>query len=192
MGIAILDYMELYRKYSSNPNQESFSLNNIAYVELGEKKTDYSDYESLNDLFIRNYQLFIEYNIRDVELPERMEDKLGLISLALTLAYYVKVNFEDVFSQVRIWDTFTNNVLKGKHIVVPPKRNSKKDQQYAGAYVKDPILGMHKYVVSFDLNSLYPHLIMQYNLSPETIIDRYKFKIRQDDLRNEINRRSNR
>lgn len=171
MGIAILDYMELYRKYSSNPNQESYSLNNIAYVELGEKKTDYSDYENLNDLYLRNHQLFIEYNIRDVELPERMEDKLRLIELAMTLAYDAKVNYEEVFSQVRMWDTITCNTLKKKHIVIPPKRNSKKDQQYAGAFVKDPIIGMHKWVASFDLNSLYPHLIMMYNLSPETLMD---------------------
>ena len=171
MGIAMLDYYELYRKYSSNPNQESFSLNHIANVELGEKKIDYSEFESLHQLYRLDFQKFIEYNIKDVELVERLEDKIRLIELALTLAYDAKVNYDDVFSQVRMWDTITYNALKKKHIVIPPKKNTKKDEQYAGAFVKDPILGMHEWVASFDLNSLYPHLIMMYNLSPETLIE---------------------
>ena len=181
MGVAILDYIELYRKYSSNPNQESFALDNIANVELGERKLDYSEYESLHQLYKQDYQKFIEYNVRDVELVERLEDKLRLIELAMTLAYDGKVNFEDVFSQVRMWDTIIYNTLKKKHIVIPPKRNAKKDQQYAGAFVKDPILGMHNWIASFDLNSLYPHLIMMYNLSPETLVgvEYYNDELRQ-------------
>jgi len=170
MGVSMLDYYELYRKYSSNPNQESFSLNHIASVELGEKKIDYSEFESLHQLYREDYQKFIEYNIKDVELVEKLEDKIRLIELAATLAYDAKVNYDDVFSQVKMWDTITYNALKKKHIVIPPKKNSTKDAQYAGAFVKDPIIGMHEWVASFDLNSLYPHLIMMYNLSPETLL----------------------
>ena len=117
-----------------------------------------------------DYQKFIEYNIRDVELVKKLEDKLRLIELALTLAYDAKVNYDDVFSQVRMWDTIIYNALKKKHVVIPPKTKNTKSEQYAGAYVKDPIIGMHDWVASFDLNSLYPHLIMMYNLSPETLI----------------------
>jgi len=171
LGIAMLDYYELYRKYAPNPNQESFRLDHIASTELGDRKLDYSEYGNLHTLYKENYQLFIEYNVKDVELVDRLEDKMRLIELAMTLAYDAKVNYEDVFSQVRMWDTITYNTLKKKHIVIPPKKNSKKDEQYAGAYVKDPILGMHQWVASFDLNSLYPHLIMMYNLSPETLIE---------------------
>jgi DNA polymerase elongation subunit (family B) len=171
MGISILDYYELYRKYSSNPNQESYKLDHICNVELGERKLDYSEYENLHQLYKLDYQKFIEYNIKDVELVQRLEDKLRLIELAMTLAYDAKVNYDDVFSQVRMWDTITYNTLKAKHIVIPPKKHSEKHSQYAGAFVKDPILGMHEWVASFDLNSLYPHLIMMYNLSPETLIE---------------------
>jgi DNA polymerase elongation subunit (family B) len=170
-GISILDYYELYRKYSANPNQESYKLDHICSVELGERKLDYSEYENLHQLYRLDYQKFIEYNIRDVELVQKLEDKIRLIELAMTLAYDAKVNYDDVFSQVRMWDTITYNTLKAKHMVIPPRRNAEKDSQYAGAFVKDPILGMHEWVASFDLNSLYPHLIMQYNLSPEMLIE---------------------
>lgn len=76
-----------------------------------------------------------------------------------------------MFSQVRTWDVIIYNTLSNKGIAIPPKKKGRKDEQYAGAYVKEPLVGMHKWVVSFDLNSLYPHLIMQYNISPETFTD---------------------
>jgi DNA polymerase elongation subunit (family B) len=173
VGISSLDYYELYRKYSSTPNQESFKLDHIASVELGERKIDYSEYSSLHELHKMDYQKFIEYNIKDTRLVERLEKKLKLIELALTLAYDAKVNYSDVFSQVRMWDTIIYNALKKKKIVIPPKSKSIKTEQYAGAYVKDPQIGMHDYVASFDLNSLYPSLIQQYNMSPETLVSNY-------------------
>lgn len=180
LGISLLDYYELYRKYSPNPNQESFKLDHIASVELGESKLDYSEFENLHQLYRQDYQKFIEYNVKDVELVYRLETQMRLIELALTLAYDARVNYEDVFSQVRMWDTIIYNTLKKKHIVMPPKKEARKDEQYAGAFVKDPIIGMHEWVASFDLNSLYPHLIMMYNLSPETLLDGESLN---DDLR---------
>ena len=180
LGVALLDYYELYRKYSPNPNQESFKLGHIASVELGETKLDYSEFENLHQLYRQDYQKFIEYNVKDVELVYRFENQMRLIELAMTLAYDARVNYEDVFSQVRMWDTIIYNALKRKHIVMPPKKEARKDEQYAGAFVKDPIIGMHDWVASFDLNSLYPHLIMMYNLSPETLLDGESFN---SDLR---------
>ena len=180
LGVALLDYYELYRKYSPNPNQESFKLGHIASVELGETKLDYSEFENLHQLYRQDYQKFIEYNVKDVELVYRFENQMRLIELAMTLAYDARVNYEDVFSQVRMWDTIIYNALKRKHIVMPPKKEARKDEQYAGAFVKDPIIGMHDWVASFDLNSLYPHLIMMYNLSPETLLDGDSFN---SDLR---------
>jgi DNA polymerase elongation subunit (family B) len=177
LGVSSLDYYELYRKYSSNPNQESFKLDHIANVELNEKKLDYSEYSSLHELHRLDYEKFIDYNIKDTRLVERLESKLKLIELALTLAYDAKVNYTDVFSQVRMWDTIIYNALKKKKIVVPPRHNSIKTEQYAGAYVKDPQVGMHEWVASFDLNSLYPSLIQQYNMSPETLISSYDEKM---------------
>jgi DNA polymerase elongation subunit (family B) len=170
IGIAILDYIELYKKFTYS-QQESFSLNHIAYLELGEKKLDYSEVESLHQLYRTNFQKFIEYNIHDVELVDRIDAKMQLIDMALALAYDAKVNYTDVFTQVRMWDTLIHNELIADNIVVPQNVHTAKDEQYAGAYVKDPIVGMHEWVVSFDLNSLYPHLIMQYNVSPETIVE---------------------
>ena len=167
-GINILDYLDLYRKFTYT-NQESYRLDHIAFVELGQRKVDHSEYENFKDFYTRDWQKFIEYNIQDVELIDRLEDKMKLLELAITMAYDAKANFEDVYSQVRMWDTMIYNYLTDRNIVVPPKKGAKKDEKYAGAYVKEPKPGRYDWVVSFDLNSLYPHLIMQYNISPETL-----------------------
>ena len=168
VGISILDYYELYKTFTY-VNRESYRLDYIASVELGEKKLDYTEYESIQEFYQKNFQKFIEYNIKDVKLVEQLDDKLQLMRLAVTLAYSAGVNFNDIFSQVKTWDVIIYNYLAKKNIIIPGKKRSRKDEQYIGAYVKEPIVGMHKWVVSFDLNSLYPHLIMQYNISPETL-----------------------
>jgi DNA polymerase elongation subunit (family B) len=180
-GLSTLDYLDLYRKFTYT-QQESYRLDHIAYVELGERKLDYSEHESLHELYRLDYQKFIDYNIRDVELVSRIEDKMKLIEMAFALAYDAKVNYPDVFTQVRMWDCLTHNYLMDKNIVVPQKTKNTKDEQYAGAYVKDPIVGMHEWVISFDLNSLYPHLMMQFNISPETIVDGKKINMSVDDF----------
>jgi len=168
VGISTLDYIELYRKFQ--PKQESEKLNYIAYVELGEKKLSYDEYGSLHLLYKNNYQKFIEYNIKDVELVKKLEEKLKLIEMVATLAYDAKVNFMDVFSQVRMWDTIIFNHLKQYDIVLPKLRENEKASDYAGAYVKEINPGMYEWVVSFDLNSLYPNLIAQFNISPECMV----------------------
>jgi len=167
-GVSQLDYLDLYKKFTYKA-QESYRLDYIANVELGQKKLDHSEFDTFKDFYTNGWQKFVEYNIIDVELVDRMEDKMKLIELALTLAYDAKVNYEDVFYQVRMWDTIIYNYLKKRGIVIPPKERSDKNEKYAGAYVKEPIPGKYDWVVSFDLNSLYPHLIMQYNISPETL-----------------------
>jgi DNA polymerase elongation subunit (family B) len=169
-GITQLDYLELYRKFTYT-NQESYRLDHIAFVELGQKKLDHSEFDTFQDFYTNGWQKFVEYNIIDVELVDRLEDKMKLIELAITMAYDAKVNYNDVFYQVRMWDTIIYNYLKKNNIVIPPKKDSSKSDKYAGAYVKEPIPGRYDWVVSFDLNSLYPHLIMQYNISPETLLE---------------------
>jgi len=168
-GVSVLDYMRLYKWSPGTPNQESFRLDYIAQQELGQKKLDHSEYDTFKDFYTNGWQKFVEYNIIDVQLVDRLEDKLKLIELALTMAYDAKVNYQDIFFQVRLWDCIIYNELKKRGIAIPPKIGSKKDEKYAGAYVKEPIPGKYDWVVSFDLNSLYPHLIMQYNISPETL-----------------------
>jgi len=169
-GLTQLDYLDLYKKFTYKA-QESYRLDYIAEVELGQKKLDHSEFDTFKDFYTKGWQKFIEYNIVDVELVDRLEDKMKLIELALTMAYDAKVNYADVFYQVRMWDTIIYNYLKKRDIVIPPRKKESKSEKYAGAYVKEPIPGKYDWVVSFDLNSLYPHLIMQYNISPETLLE---------------------
>jgi len=183
-GISQLDYLDLYKKFTYT-NQESYRLDHIANVELGQKKLDHSEFDTFKDFYTNGWQKFVEYNIKDVELVDRLEDKMKLIELALTMAYDAKVNYEDVFFQVRMWDTIIYNYLKRRDIVIPPKEKSDKDSKYAGAYVKEPIPGKYDWVVSFDLNSLYPHLIMQYNISPETLLDERHPTVTVDKILNQ-------
>ena len=166
-GISQLDYLQLYKKFTYS-KQESYRLDYIAEQELGDKKKE-NPGDSFKDFYTNHWQEFVEYNIQDVELVDRMEDKMRLIELCLTMAYNAKINYEDVFSQVRMWDAIIYNHLRERKIVIPAKGFSSKAEQFEGAYVKDPIVGQHKWLASFDLNSLYPHLIMQYNISPETL-----------------------
>jgi len=182
-GVAMLDYIELYRKYApGGASQESYKLDNIASVEIGENKLSYDEYDNLHALYRLNYQKFIEYNIKDVELIVKLDEKLKLFELAMTLAYDSKTNFDDVFAQVRMWDILIFNHLRESNIIIPPSTTNSKDEAYEGAYVKDPQIGMHKWVASFDLNSLYPHLIMQYNISPETLIERHDYNQEMFDI----------
>ena len=169
-GITQLDYMDLYKKFTYKA-QESYRLDYIAEVELGQKKLDHSEFDTFKEFYTHGWQKFIEYNIVDVELVDRLEDKMKLIELILTMAYDAKVNYGDIFYQVRTWDAIIYNYLKKRNIVIPQKDSSVKNGKFAGAYVKEPKPGMYDYVVSFDLNSLYPHLIMGYNISPETLLD---------------------
>ncbi len=183
LGVEQLDYIELYKWYApGGKSQESYRLDNIANVELGEGKISYDDYDNLHDLYKRNYQLFIEYNIKDALLIERLEDKLKLVELGLTLAYDTKCNYEDIFAQTRMWDSMTYSYLYQKGIIVPPREVQEKDSAFEGAYVKDPQTGKHDWVASFDLNSLYPHLMMQYNISPETLIEPEKYTQEMRDI----------
>jgi DNA polymerase elongation subunit (family B) len=169
-GIAVLDYLDLYKKFTYSA-QESYKLDYIASVELGEKKIDYSEHGSLHLLYKEDYNKFLQYNARDVDLVVSLENKMKLIELAMTMAYDAKVNFDDVFSQVRMWDVIIYNHLLSKGYVIPDRQESRKEQ-IEGAYVKDPKPGFYNWVVSFDLQSLYPHLIMGGNFSPDTIVDK--------------------
>ena len=183
LGVEQLDYIELYKWYApGGKSQESYRLDNIANVEIGERKLSYDEYDNLHELYRLNHQKFIEYNIRDVVLVERIDDKLKLIELGLTLAYDTKCNYEDIFAQTRMWDSMTYSYLFEKGIIVPPREVQEKDSAFEGAYVKEPQVGLHNWVASFDLNSLYPHLMMQYNISPETLIEPENYTSEMRDI----------
>tara|TARA_R100000808_G_C2155495_1_gene168244 strand:- start:15559 stop:18072 length:2514 start_codon:yes stop_codon:yes gene_type:complete len=172
-GFQQLDYLDLFKKFAfayGRTSQENFRLDTIANVVLGERKIDYSEHGSIWELYKNDHQKFIEYNIRDVELVARMEDKMGLVGIAMTIAYHAGVNYADSFGSVMVWEALIGKELRKQGFVEPPDRHEPKERQIEGAYVKTPQIGLHKWVTSFDLNSLYPHIIMQYNMSPETIV----------------------
>lgn len=169
IGVSTIDYLDLYKWFTYTP-QESYRLDAIANYELGERKLDFSEFENLHQLYKYDYQKYIEYNIRDVELVNRIEEKNKLLELAIVMAYEFKVNYQDIFSQIRMWDSYLYDYLKARKQVTPPKK-SKAKQQFAGGYVMEPKVGAYDWVVSFDLNSLYPHLQMGLNISPDTLRD---------------------
>lgn len=169
-GISVLDYQDLYKKFVLEP-RESYSLNYISYIDLDEAKLDYSEYSSLDELFDKDHDKFISYNVQDTILVKKLDDKRDLIGLAITMAFDAKVNFADVLGTVKPWDAIITNALIKEKIVVP-KAERHEFPQIAGAYVKTPIIGMHECVVSFDLTSLYPMLMMMYNISPETFVSK--------------------
>ena len=173
VGVTILDYLQLYKKFSFTM-QESYKLDHIANVVLGERKLDYDalGYGNLDEFYKGDFQKYIEYNIQDTRLVDRLEDKLKFIEQVFALAYDGKINYLDTFTSVRSWDMYIHNELLSKKIVIPqfdPGERTK-EEPIEGGYVKEPVPAMYKWVVSFDLNSLYPHLIMQYNISPETYV----------------------
>ena len=168
VGINILDYYQLYKKFTYT-QQESYRLDHICNIELGEQKLDYSEYESLNELYKNDHQKFIEYNIKDCMLVKKLDDKMKLLDLVYTFAYDSGVNYIDSLTTVRSWDVIIHNYLLDNKIVIPQRPQTQKSRSINGAYVKDPLVGIHKSIVSFDITSLYPSLIMQYNISPDTL-----------------------
>lgn len=166
-GVNIIDYLDLYKKFTYT-TRENYKLDHIASVELGRQKLE-SDYETFKELYTKDWHHFVEYNVVDVELVDALEDKLKLIELIMTMAYGAKCNFNDVFSAVRTWDCILYNHLWNKNIVVH-QREGRPSRQIEGAYVMEPKPGKYDWVVSFDATSLYPSIIMQYNMSPETLV----------------------
>ena len=191
VGIQQADYLELFQKfgYSYGP-QESYKLDHIAYVVLGENKLSYEEHGNLYTLYKENHQKFIDYNIKDVQLVDRIDQKMGLISLALTMAYKGGVNLGDTFGTTSIWESIIYRRLISKNIISPVKQIDKvpyavygnqenSSKSIAGGYVKDPMVGAHDWVVSFDLNSLYPNIIVQQNISPENLYKDYTYRFKQ-------------
>lgn len=181
VGITILDYLDMYKKFAFS-QQESYKLDHIGHVELGMKKIDYSEYSSLFALYTENHQKFLSYNIVDVEIVEQLDDKLKLLELVYAFAYDAKILFQDTFTTVRSWDILIHNYLLERNQVVPFVNMDKEDRSIMGGYVKDPQVGMHGWTISFDLASLYPHLIMQYNISPDTFVGKLQTGLSIDDL----------
>ena len=183
-GVSSLDYLDIYKKFTY-VNRESYRLDHIAEVELGHNKLDHSEFDTFEEFYTKGWDKFVDYNIVDVELVDKLEDKLRLIELIITMAFDAKVNFNDPMGQVGLWDAIIYNYLKKQNIVIPPREMTEKNSKFAGAYVKEPVPGAYDWVVSFDLNSLYPHLLMQYNISPETLLDERHPSVNVEKILNE-------
>lgn len=173
VGLPQLDYIDIFQKFAyTYGNQESYKLGHIAHVVLNESKLDYSDVGTLANLYDNDFQRFIDYNIKDVELVDRLEEKLGLITLVMTMAYMGGVNYSDTLGTTAIWDAIIFRRLANKQIAVPAMKNSPV-RDFVGGYVKEPHIGMHEWIMGFDANSLYPNIIIQYNMSPETYVPHF-------------------
>ena len=182
MGIQQLDYYDLFKKFGySYGTLESYKLDHVAHIVLGDKKLSFEEHGNLQNLYKSDHQLYIDYNIKDVQLIERLEEKMGLITLAMTMAFRGGVNFSETFGTTSIWDSILYRLMYKDQIAVPPRKSLTKTP-YPGAYVKDPETGMHEWVASFDLNSLYPNIIVQYNMSPETLVDRKITNVSVDSI----------
>jgi DNA polymerase elongation subunit (family B) len=168
-GINIIDYLDIYKKFTYTA-RESYRLDVIADIELGQKKLDHSEFDTFKDFYTNGWEKFVDYNLVDVDLVDRLEEKMKLIDLVMLMAYDAKCNYTDTFQQVRLWDVIIYNYLKERNIVLPLLERSDKNDKYAGAYVKEPKPGGYDWVVSLDLNSLYPSLIRFLNISPETLL----------------------
>jgi DNA polymerase elongation subunit (family B) len=167
-GVSVLDYLDIYKKFTYTA-RENYRLDTIAQLELGHKKLDHSEFETFKDFYTYGWNKFVDYNLVDVDLVDSLEEKMKLIDLVMLMAYDAKCNYTDTFAQVRLWDIIIYNYLRERNIVVPPLVRSDKKDQFIGAYVKEPVPGAYDWIVSFDLNSLYPSLIRFLNISPETL-----------------------
>ena len=168
-GISVLDYLDIYKKFTFT-NRENYRLDTIAQIELGAAKLDHSEFDSFKDFYTNDWIKFVDYNLVDVDLVDSLEEKMKLIDLVMLMAYDAHCNYTDTFHQVRLWDIIIYNYLYEQKICTPPKQQSDKADQFIGAYVKEPIPGSYDWIVSFDLNSLYPSLIRFLNISPETLL----------------------
>lgn len=170
-GIQCLDYLELYRKFELSP-RENYKLETITQLELGTGKLEYSG--SFKSFYQNDWPTFIAYNIIDVLLIYILDDKLGFIDVAASMAHASKCTYTDVFRVTRIWDNIIANYCVDAGIQVPTNFSNKR-AAYEGAFVKPTIPGLYKWIASFDIASLYPSIIMQQNISPETILPEHEF-----------------
>ena len=181
VGVNQIDYLDLYKKFGTYSAKESYALGFIAQEELGKSKLEIEEAESFSDAYENHFDQFVRYNALDAELVHELDNKMKLMDLIVSVAYLVKCNFRDVFGPVKTWDVFIYNHLNNKQIAVPP-RNKKLTGEFQGAWVKDVEPAMYGWGMSFDFASLYPTIIRQWNLSPETLVKDEQLNINVDTL----------
>jgi DNA polymerase elongation subunit (family B) len=172
VGVPILDYHAVYRKFTFG-YLPSYTLDYVAeHEKLKVRKISYEEYGSLSEFHDQNYAGFVDYNLTDVDVVEQLDVKKKMLQMIVGMAHEARVNFIDTFKQVRMWDVMIYRYLLTRGIVVPPRTKRDKKEKYGGAYVKDPQVGRHRWVASFDVAGLYPALMRQWSISPDTFIER--------------------
>ena len=181
IGRVHVDSLELYRKYTYE-ERHSYRLDAIAEYELGQRKTQYEG--TLDQLYNNDFRKFIEYNINDCKLLDDLDKKLKFIDLANTVAHENTVLIQTTMGAVAVTEQAIINEAHHKGLIVPsrPRMDDRGDNQAAGAYVAYPKKGLHDWIGSMDINSLYPSAIRALNMGPETIIG----QLRQDYTKDEI------
>ena len=181
VGRVHLDSLELYRKYTYE-ERHTYRLDAIGEMEVGESKTVYEG--TLDQLYNNDFRTFIMYNRQDTALLDKLDKKLKFIDLANTLAHECTVLLQTTMGAVAVTEQAIINEAHSKGLIVPsrPKRDDTADNQAAGAYVAYPKKGLHEWIGSMDINSLYPSAIRALNMGPETIIG----QLRQDYTREEV------
>lgn len=171
VGVVVLDYIAMYKKLAvatrAVDTPDNYKLDTIAAHEGVGRKISYSEYDGLMDLYQRDYQTFMEYNVRDVRLVTAIEGRRGLIELVVMKSYADKINYDDAMGSVRPWEQIIYSEMLERGLILPPRGSPTKDE-LVGAFVKDPEPALYRWIVSEDLDSLYSHLMMQFNISPET------------------------
>ncbi len=185
VGRVHLDYMQLYMKYTYHV-MHSYSLDAITEHELGEKKIDYEG--TLDQLYNNDFRKFIEYNIQDTDLLRKLDDKLQYIDQANLLAHSNTVLLQTTMGAVAQTEQAIVNEAHRLGLIVPDKTRGQEHTQAAGAYVANPIKGMHDWVGSMDLNSLYPSILRACNMSTETIIGQVRHSLTDPEIEEYVKR----
>jgi DNA polymerase elongation subunit (family B) len=186
IGRVHMDYMQLYRKYTYE-ERHSYSLDAIAEYELGESKTVFEG--TLDQLYNQNFKTFIEYNRQDTMILAKLDQKLKFLDLANTLAHENTVLLQTTMGAVAVTEQAIINEAHERGMVVPNRkeRYSDEDTQAAGAYVAYPKKGIHEYIGSIDINSLYPSAIRALNMGPETIVGQLRPTMTNRYIRDKMN-----
>jgi DNA polymerase elongation subunit (family B) len=178
-GMSCVDYLDVYKKFSQGL-RESYKLDDIAEYELGEKKVDFGNM-NLATLADKDWKTFVDYNIQDVNLLVKMEEKLQYLELLRMLAYVGLTPFENAMGTLNVITGAAVIEARKNELVVPTFVDNNRDtSKYEGAYVGEPKRGFQDYIVSFDVNSLYPNIMISLNLSPETKMG--KFDVDGDNI----------
>jgi len=185
VGRVHVDYMQLYKKYTYH-EMHSYSLDAISEHELGEKKVEYKG--TLDQLYNNDFKKFIEYSIQDTDLLRKLDDELQFIDLSNVLAHANGVLIPTTAGAVAQTDQAIVNFAHGLGLIVPDKVRGQEHTRAAGAYVANPVKGLHDWIGSMDLNSLYPSIIRACNMSPECIIGQVRHTITEPEIEGYIKR----